>query len=729
MLKPRYFLEHVLEADLSRDTLFRVGPVDRAEIQNGDVLFTAPLIRQKKREELYRFENEMATNKISIRLRLYGDDVIRIMLSRTNDTFADNSPMLEWHTSMKPVSCILKKEEYAWTVYDKRKVRFRIGTEYFSVEMFPDGKVGVTFQSEDHFFASMWDSLSMGLLIRGNGDITTLLSLGIEPGEHFCGTGERFDRIDLSGRQIDLVNTDAMGVNNARAYKNIPFLISSRPYGLFLHSTAKMRLDIGHQSTRALQCLVNNNVLDIFFIGGGSVQQILLNYRKITGFPRMPPLWSFGSWMSRMTYSSDKEVTKIANRLRQEKYPMDMLHLDTGWFAQDWKCEWKFLKERFPDPADFFRRMRDKGFRITLWQYPYVRRDIDLSKIAIENGYVGKSPKSGTAGIYGDTIDFTNPEAVTWYKNLLGRLLKMGAAAIKADFGEDIDEEAKYKGMDAQNYHNIFSLLYQKTVWEITEQITGNNIIWARSAWAGSQRYPVHWGGDSACSFDGLAGSLCGGLHLGLSGFAFWSHDIGGFHGIPDFMNDRPEDDLYVRWTQVGVFSSHMRFHGTTPREPWEYPKVASVVREWLKFRYALLPYIVFEAKKSIEGGLPLLRSLVIEWTDDPAVWSICDEYMFGHAFLVCPILNHYGVRDIYLPEGKWIDFWSGHVFEGSLRLKKQKFVLSKVPLYIRYGSEIEFAEPVQSTDELSKAKKFSVGFDKTYRGFNKCELSTMIKL
>jgi alpha-D-xyloside xylohydrolase len=725
-LQAKNYLRDVLEADLSKDTLYRIGRVASAVEEDGDVLFTAPLIALSPQ---LRDGAEVGT--ACIRVRLYGDQVVRMLISRSNRPLADESPMLEWSPAMKKTPARLSKDENGWVVSSDVMARFKTGSGDFAPVISPDGTVNIDFQGQDHFVEARgeWDSFAALFLNRAGGPATTGISLYLHPGEHFCGTGERFDRLDLFGRQIDLVNVDALGVNNERAYKNIPFLMSSRRYGLFAHSTARMRLDIGHHSTRAVQWLVEDDGLDMFFIGGGTPERVLFNYRSITGFPKMPPVWSFGAWMSRMTYHSDQEVSGIAARLRKEQYPFDVLHLDTGWFATEWKCDWTFSKERFPDPPDFFRRMREQGFRVSLWQYPYITRDLPLGKFALEKGFVGK-PTDATSGVdLGYTIDFTNPDAVTWYQGMLERLLKTGASAIKADFGESIDTRAIYKDATAARYGHLFPLLYQRAVWEITHRVTGENIEWARSAWAGSQRYPLHWGGDSACTFDGLAGTICGGMHLGLSGFGFWSHDVPGFYGVPRFMTTKPSPELYIRWTQVGTFTSHIRYHGSTPREPWEYPSVSDIARQWLRLRYALLPYLLAQGEQCCRSGYPMFRSLIIEWPDDPLAWEVSDQYMLGDSFLVCPVLNLSGQRNVYLPDAKWVDFWNGGVLTGPQQLKEIKSPLSRLPLYVRHGARVEFAEPVQYTDLLAKARRFSIVFDDGYPGFDKSELRSVVDL
>ena len=366
-LQAKNYLRDVLGTDLSKDTLYRIGRVASAVEEDGDILFTAPLITLSP-----QLKGGAEAGTGYIRVRLYGDQVMRVLISRANRSFADESPMLEWSPAMKKTPARLSEDENGWAVSSGSKARFKTGSADFAPVISPDGLVNIEFQGQDHFFAARgeWDSFAALFLDRASGPATTGISLYLHPGEHFCGTGERFDRIDLFGRQIDLVNVDALGVNNDRAYKNIPFLMSSRRYGLFAHSTARMRLDIGHHSTRAVQWLLQDDAIDMFFIGGGSPERVLFNYRSITGFPKMPPVWSFGAWMSRMTYHSDKEVSAIAARLRKEQYPFDVLHVDTGWFATEWKCDWTFSKERFPDPPDFFRRMREQGFRISLVAIP-----------------------------------------------------------------------------------------------------------------------------------------------------------------------------------------------------------------------------------------------------------------------------------------------------------------------------------------------------------------------
>ena len=733
MLDAKRYLRDVLDTDLVQDVLLVATKSGPPALDAGDVVFTISLVRKHPLPgELYFDQDEPVEQKLFCRLRFYTGGILRILISTSPQAFAQESPMLEWDQTVQALPAHLQEEAGRWQCIPKGgEAFFRLEPGRFEPVISPDGVVRLSVQAEDHFVAHLWDSFPLILLKHDEGNPWLGLALHIPPGEHFCGTGERFERPDLFGQQIDLVNFDAAGVNNPRAYKNIPFLLSSRGYGLFVHSSAKTRLDIGAHSTRTLQWLVADETLDLFVIGGGSPGRVLENYRRITGFPNMPPIWSFGMWMSRSSYTSAAQVTDVAQRLRQEEYPADVLHLDVSWFKEDWRCDWQFSAEKYPDPTGFLQQLDNSGFKVSLWQAPYIHPELPLAQTALEHGFVGRESEASHRHWLGYTIDLTRPDAVTWYQSLLRPLLEMGAAVIKTDFGEEVDEGATYAGLEGSYYHNLFALLYAKAAWDVTEQVRGKGqaMIWARSAWAGSQRYPVHWAGDAAGTYDALAGTLCGGLHFGLSGFAFWSHDVGGIHGIPDFETTRPSDDVYVRWTQVGVFSSHLRYHGGTPREPWEYPAVAGIVREWLRFRYALLPYILEQAQACCRNGLPMFRSLVFDWPEDPAVWSLADEYLFGDSFLVCPVLDASGVRSVYLPDGQWVDFWSGQTLTGPVQLHSIQSPLARLPLYVRFGSQIPFARPAPNTRYLSEARRVTIRFDETYGGFEASPLKEWINL
>ena len=708
-------------------------PTDIRE-KEGCVYITVPFQQQHNSNEITE-DTGVPRQDRQIRLKAYGDKIIRLTACLDPETGThETSEMLQLKDlDIQPLH--VEKESQKWLVKDQAgRLRALVNfeepaTQWWSdlqpapaetmdLRLWPDGQKEVRLSAYDMFSPARHDAFAMAYVTRDGQPQRATCAFHAQPGECFYGTGERFAKMDLSGRTLQLYNQDGQGVNNRRTYKNIPFYLSSEGYGLFLHTTYFAKFSLADHSTRSAQLLVDEPVIDCFVIGGDTPERILYGYRQLTGFPAMPPLWSFGTWMSRMTYFSADEVNEICDRMRAEGYPCDVIHLDTGWFKTDWLCEWKFNEQRFPDPKGFIQRLKQQGYRVSLWQLPYISYDAAQYKEASENHYISQSPNKiqGASNFsvqdYAGTIDFTYDKATEWYKGLLKSLLDMGVACIKTDFGEDIHMDAKYHRGTPREIRNIYSLLYQKAAYEITKEVTGQGIVWARSAWAGCQRYPLHWGGDSASSWDGMAGSLKGGLHFGLSGFGFWSHDVPGFHSVPNFMNTRLSDDVYVRWTQFGVFSSHLRYHGSFKREPWHYPAIAPIVKKWLQLRYRLIPYIVKQAEKTTQTGYPMLRAMYLMYPDDLVCRHLDSQYFFGDDFLVAPVMNSENKATVYLPEGRWVNFFTKEVFEGPLWLKDITVPLEEMPVYVRQGASIPmYPEDVACTDQMDLGKSVMIKF------------------
>ena len=719
------------DSDFSKDeSLWKAYEPTAVNEADGDILVTVPYQKQVLQEDMLADTN-VPQRDYTLRLRAYGDAVVRVFTSMAGDEMSDESHILDIHPDMKKMPLNVRQCDGIYTITDANgATRAEIDTTPYKTEwwsdlqpapqptirltVYPDGNLAKGVElSDDHFSPPRYDALPIAFcLTEGKPDRATM-SFRCEAGECFAGTGERFRKMDLSGQTFYLKNQDGQGVNNRRAYKNIPFYMSSRMYGVFYHTYDYCRLSLADHSTRSVQFRNDRATIDAFVIGGGTPERILFHYRQLTGFPPMLPLWSFGIWMSRMTYFSADEVEGICRRLRDEHYPCDVIHLDTGWFRTDWLCEWKFNPERFPNPEAFIKRLADNGFKVSLWQLPYVAEGAEQIAEAKANRYIGPllheqaSEGSNFSTLdYAGTIDFTYDKATEWYKSLLRELLEMGVKCIKTDFGENIHLDATYHSMSPRQLNNIYALLYQKAAFEVTKDVTGDGIVWARAAWAGCQRYPLHWGGDSESSWAGMAGSLKGGLHFGLSGFAFWSHDVPGFHSEPDFMNSPIDPKVYVRWTQFGVFSSHMRYHGSHKREPWFYPSVAEIVKKWWRIRYWLIPYIIEESEAATTSGYPVIQAMLMHHPEDMTCWHIDDQYYFGRKLLVAPVMNSDDRRDIYLPEGEWVDIFSGERFQGPAWLKKKDVPLDTMPVFCRPGTEISVYEPeVESTDDIDFSK------------------------
>ncbi len=516
--------------------------------------------------------------------------------------------------------------------------------------------------------------------------------------EMIFGCGESATGLNKVGQKVNLFVTDPQGPETDQMYKPIPFFMSNRGYGMFMHTSAPVTCDFGATYIGLNKMFMGDENLDLF-VFFGEPKDILDEYTDLVGKPGMPPLWSFGTWMSRITYFSEKEGYDVAANIRKNKYPCDVIHFDTGWFDVDWQCDYKFSENRFQNPQQMLKDLRSQGFHVCLWQLPYFTpKNRYFSELIEKDMYV----KNGNGELpYEDVVlDFSNPETVKWYQDKLAGLLNIGVSAIKVDFGEAAPLNGIYaSGKSGWYEHNLYPVRYDMAVSEITKKLHNENIMWARAAWAGSQRYPLHWGGDAATTNTGLLGTLRAGLSFGLSGFSFWSHDMGGF------VKSTPED-LYCRWIPFGFLTSHTRAHGAPPTEPWLYDskRVQDVFRKSAEMKYRLMPYVYAQAKECTEKGLPMLRALFVEFPDDPGAWKVDDEYLFGSQILVAPLLES-GMtgRTVYLPEGKWIDYQTEKVYEGGWH----RIEAGSLPIImlVRDGSVLPHLKLAQSTAEMDWSK------------------------
>ena len=515
----------------------------------------------------------------------------------------------------------------------------------------------------------------------------------LAPGERIYGCGESFTSLNKVGQKVHLSVTDPQGPESDGQYKPVPFFFSNRGYGIFMHTSAPVTCDFGASYIGADRLFMADEQMD-FFVFFGEPKDILNEYTEITGKSPMLPLWSFGTWMSRITYFSQEEGLEIARQLRANRIPSDVIHFDTGWFGVDWQCDYQFAKDRFKDPVGMLKQLSKDGFHTCLWQLPYFTPKNRFFPEIIEKGlYVVNA--TGGMPVEDAILDFSNPETVSWYQSKIEGLMKQGVSTIKCDFGEAAPYNGFYhSGKGGLYEHNLYPLRYNKALFEVVERNhPGEGIIWARSAWAGSQRYALHWGGDAATNNIGMLGDLRGGLSFGLSGFSFWSHDMGGF------VTASPED-IYRRWLPFGFLSSHTRAHGAPPTEPWLISEsFTEAFRACAEMKYKLMPYVYAQAKDCSERGLPMVRALLVEFPEDPGAWLVEDEYMFGSQMLVAPLLESGNERMVYLPKGKWIDYQSGKVYEGGY----QTIEAGKIPaiILVRDGSLIPHVPLAQRTDQI----------------------------
>jgi alpha-D-xyloside xylohydrolase len=552
-----------------------------------------------------------------------------------------------------------------------------------------------------------WVSPAAGTWHDPDGSEGVHEALELAPDEAVVGLGETYTGLDLRGRRRVLWATDPMGLNTTdQAYKPVPFWLSSRGYGVLLHRPERAVVDVGAHSIVTLAVAVAAPEMD-YFVFLGTPREVLARYTALTGRAPSLPRWVFGVWMSRCMYRDRAAVEAVVEGMRARDLPLDVVHVDPLWLRGRARrildsCDLAWDEEAFPDPPGFVAWLGARGVRLSLWENPYFPRDVDEFAGAAARGYLALAPDgtpaAPTTNPDAAVIDFTRAEAVSWIAEKHQALFALGVACFKTDYGESVPEEARFaSGETGAALHNLYPLLYNRTVFEATRQATGAGVVFARSAWAGSQRYPVHWSGDAQATWGGMAGALRGGLSLAASGFAVWGHDIGGFWGPDGFAPPSPR--LYVRWAQFGLLSPVARFHGTTPREPWEFGEEAvAIVRDFAHLRYRLLPYLEAAAREASETGVPMLRPLLLDFPRDPLAWRMDLQYLLGPLLLVAPLFDDGDERWVYLPAGEWWDWWEDRAHAGPAMIRVRA-PLARCPLFVRGESLLPLARPVAHTE------------------------------
>jgi alpha-D-xyloside xylohydrolase len=516
--------------------------------------------------------------------------------------------------------------------------------------------------------------------------------LAIGVGEYIYGMGERFTPFIKNGQTVDIWNCDG-GTSTEQSYKNVPFYVSNKGYGVFVNHTEKVSFEVGTEMVTKVEFSVPGESLDYFIFNGPTMKEVIQRYTDLTGKPALPAPWTFGLWLSTSftTNYDEKTVTEFVDGMFERDIPLKVFHFDCFWMKDFSWCDFTWDSRVFPDPVGMLKRLKEKGVKICVWINSYIGQESSLFAEGVENGYFIKRPNGDVwqwdmwqPGMA--IVDFTNPEACKWYGEKLEALIDMGVDCFKTDFGERIPTEAVYyNGADPVKMHNFYTYMYNKTVYDVLVKKKGKKeaVLFARSATAGGQKFPVHWGGDCWSDYVSMEESLRGGLSLTMSGFGFWSHDIGGFE-------DKSTADVYKRWCAFGLLSTHSRLHGSSSyRVPWTYDEESvDVLRRFVKLKAGLMPYLYRNAVETSKTGVPMLRSMILEFTEDRTCAYLDKQYMLGDSLLVSPIFNDKGIAEYYLPEGTWVNYLTGEAREGGKWFKEVHDYMS-IPLYVRPNSII----------------------------------------
>ncbi|MFT3783906.1 MAG: alpha-xylosidase [Nibricoccus sp.] len=514
------------------------------------------------------------------------------------------------------------------------------------------------------------------------------LSIGV--GETVYGLGERFTAFVKNGQVVENWNKDG-GTGSDQAYKSVPFYLTNRGYGVLVNETGPVSFEVASEKVSRVQFSIPGESLEYFVIDGPTPKDVLRKLTALTGRPALPPAWSFGLWLTTSFTTSYDEatVTSFIEGMKSRDLPLHVFHFDCFWMREfDW-CNFQWDPRTFPDPEGLLRRLHERGLKVCVWINPYIGQRSILFEEARRQGFLLKKPDGGVwqtdlwqpgMGI----VDFTNPGACKWFASHLRRLADMGVDSFKTDFGERIPTDVVYfDGSDPVKMHNHYPILYNEVVFSVLEEKRGKGdaMVFARSAHTSGQRFPVHWGGDCYSTFESMAESLRGGLSLGLCGFGYWSHDIGGFEGLPP-------PAVYKRWVAFGLMSSHSRLHGSSSyRVPWNYNgEACDVLRFFTKLKCRLMPYLYGAALEAHREGIPMMRAMVLEFPNDPACVTLERQYMLGSSLLVAPVLSEDDSVDYYLPEGRWLHLLTGEVQQGG-RWQSAKHGFLSMPLFVRSGT------------------------------------------
>ncbi|MDO4292357.1 MAG: alpha-xylosidase [Eubacteriales bacterium] len=629
---------------------------------------------------------------ITVEFRAAAPDVIAVRAWHY-EAYEKREPRFEKRESSCEAEIVLTEEE---AVLSAGRVSVRIDRKSWGYSFWAEGKL-LTSCGFRNLGYMRWDKKVSGMLpgdryLREHEYEPYMVSeLSLSPGENVYGFGERFTAFVKNGQTVDTWNEDG-GTASQVAYKSVPFYMTNRGYGVFVDHADNVSFEAASEKVEYVGFSVPGEELRYYLFYGPEPKKILKEYTALTGRPALPPAWSFGLWLSTSftTDYDEQTVTSFLDGMEERKIPLSVFHFDCFWMKGFHWCDFTWDKRVFPDVEGMLRRYHERGLKLCVWINPYLAQGTPVFREAAQNGYL--LLRADGHGVWQTdnwqagmgVVDFTNPEACRWYQQKLKGLLDMGVDCFKTDFGERIPVDVRYfDGSDPVSMHNYYTFLYNRCVFELLQREKGEReaVLFARSATAGCQRFPVHWGGDCSASYISMAETLRGGLSFAMSGFSFWSHDIGGFESTAPA-------DVYKRWLAFGLLSSHSRLHGSgSYRVPWAFDEEAcEVARFFVRLKCGLMPYLYAKAVEAHEEGTPLMRPMVFEFPGDPACQTLDMQYMLGESLLVAPVFDRDGEAVYYLPEGRWTGYLDGQVREGG-RFYRGTYDYFSLPLYVRENS------------------------------------------
>lgn len=617
--------------------------------------------------------NLLAGSVITLRITSPLEGVIRVQAKHFKG-IQEHGPHFDLNHTLKACTSTTRDENSATFTSGSLSARLNIGVPH-SFDFIGDGQVITSSKAK-----------SLAMMKKGQQTyFREQLALGV--GETVYGLGERFGPLVKNGQVVESWNEDG-GTSYETAYKSIPFYLSSRGYGVLVNHPQRVSFEVASEHINSVQFSVEGHDIDYYVIYGPTPAEVLERYTALTGRPALPPAWSFGLWLttSFVTDYDEQTVNGHIQGMADREIPLHVFHFDCFWMRSYHWCDFIWDPDCFPDPAAMLQRLKARGLKICVWLNPYIGERSVMFEEGMANGYLLKTPEGNVYQIDEwqpgmALVDFSNPAAAEWFASKLHTLIDMGVDAFKTDFAERIPTDVVYyDGSNPAGMHNYYTYLYNRTVFRVLEERKGigEAVLFARSATVGGQKFPVHWGGDCISTFESMAESLRGGLSLGMSGFGFWSHDIGGFEHTAT-------PTLYKRWVAFGLLSSHSRLHGNAScRVPWLFDEESvDVLRFFTRQKCQLMPYLYRAAVEAASKGTPTMRSMLLAFPNDPTCRYLDRQYMLGPSLLVAPVFNDEGIVEYYLPAGRWTNYLTGEVAAGGVWRKDQVDFMS-IPLWVK---------------------------------------------
>ena len=540
------------------------------------------------------------------------------------------------------------------------------------------------------------------------------LRFGLQAGEKIMGAGFRALPMNRRGERLNLYNEPHYGYGMGSPDLNfsIPYVQSSRLYGLFVDNPQKGYLDIGKSDSSRMEWGFIGGELSYYVIAGDNWPQIMESYSRLTGTQPLPPRWAFGNFLSRFGYKSAKEARHMIDTMKQLYFPLDAIVIDLYWFGKGvhdsfYMGNFEWDREAWPDPAAMMAGFRKEGVKTVLIMEPFIMKESKNFSYCASKGLLASDEHGDPYVIedfwFGPTglLDIFKPEAQEWFWKQYEKQKKRGVAGWWGDLGEPEKHPSGVRHVNgtADEVHNLYGHWWSKMLFEkYAENYPDERLFHLnRSGFAGSQRYAVFpWSGDVSRSWSGLKAQLPVMLGMAMCGIPYMHSDLGGF------AMGRKDEELYTRWMQMGTFNPIYRPHGSgIPSEPVFFSEqTKQITRKYINLRYRFLPYNYTLAREAESKGLPLMRPLFFDEPDNEALYDINDTYLWGEQILVAPVVDSgQGIRSIYLPKGTWINFHTDERIEGGRWVDVPVYIYD-MPIYVRAGSILPMALPVSSLDD-----------------------------